>query len=271
MAKAKSAPAFSEAEMCDAFIADVRKAGGWTVYPEACGYDILLSRDCDGLQIAIEAKLMLGPQVVCQILPGRDPAYRTLIGPNHRAVLVPWSKCGLYLPEICHHLGITVIRMAMGGEADPVHQSARIRFSPELPHPNLAFHNARSWTEWGPVERIKLPDYVPDGRAGEPAPSTLTPWKIRAIKLAILLEDRPVSRADLKHLELSPTLWLDPHRGWLKITPEGYVWRDGYKRDYAQEHPRNYEEIKADREKWAPKALPTGGVIYPHLTQDVLL
>lgn len=267
MASPKPAPAYSEADLCAAFLADVAKVGGWTAYPEI-GPDIVLVRDADGLQIGIEAKLQLGPQVVCQILPDRRGWIDSETGPNHRAVLVPWSKCGVYLPDICAALGITVIRMEMTRELDPWRGTNAVRFSPSLPQIG---YPEREWTEWGPVRRIKLPDYVPDVEAGHPSPAPLTSWKIKAIKLAILLETRAVTRADMKHLELDPKLWCDPQRGWLTLTPHGYVWPEGRKRDFEREHPRNYAEIKADRVKWEPPSLAGGGVLYPHLTQGTLI
>ncbi len=67
----------------------------------------------------------------------------------------------------------------------------------------------------------------------------------------IVLEERPVTRADFKHLGLSPSRWTDPFTGWLKPTDAGYVRGPGIP-DFAAHHPLNYAQIKADRAKWMP-------------------
>ena len=106
-----------------------------------------------------------------------------------------------------------------------------------------------------PQTRCVLPDYVPDVVAGASAPVALTAWKVNAIKLAILLETRPVTRSDFQALGLSPSRWTDPWTGWLQKTPRGYV-RGERMPDFQKQHPRNWEEIKADGAKWMPKHHP---------------
>jgi len=78
---------------------------------------------------------------------------------------------------------------------------------------------------------------------------------VRAIKLAIIVEERPATRADFKALKLHPQRWLDP---WAKCpvpTEEGCVAGRGMPK-LRQEHPTNYEQIKADKEKWMPAPAP---------------
>src|SRR3546814_9584478 len=76
------------------------------------------------------------------------------------------------------------------------------------------------WHPWCPEERCVLPEYVPDVVAGIPSPIILSPWKIQAIKLAIILERRGwVTRADMRPLKLSPTIWTG-HSGYLARTEE---------------------------------------------------
>jgi hypothetical protein len=102
-----------------------------------------------------------------------------------------------------------------------------------------------------PEKRCAVPDYVPDVIAGAPAPVALTAWKVKAIRLAVLLEERAVTRSDFKHLQLSPTVWTGPN-GYLTRTPLGYVAGDRMP-DLRRQHPRNYEEIRADKARWAPR------------------
>lgn len=105
------------------------------------------------------------------------------------------------------------------------------------------------WHDWMPMHRCDLPDYVPDVRAGCSAPVALTEWKIKAIKLAIILSERPVTRADFAALKISPSRWTDPWTGYLIKGDGGYV--PGPRMpDFRAIHPVNYAQIEADRSKW---------------------
>lgn len=233
-----------EADLCTAFIAEATRDGQWVAYPETAGFDIVLARKDNALQIGIEAKLALNAHVLNQALP----RYRWDIGytgPDYRAVLVPGGKTQLGLYSIAAHLGITVLTFNAGYPNSP-----RVAVAPALP--NAAWEHEH-WHEWCPMKRLALPDYVPDVGAGHPAPVALTEWKIKAIRLAIILEERPVTRADFKALSLDPSRWTDKWTGWLEATPQGYVPRPGHIPDFKAQHPVNYEQIKADRAKWTPK------------------
>lgn len=249
------APLFtSEAALCAAFLAEATKDGAWRAYPETAGFDILMVRAVDGAQIGIEAKLVLNAKVVAQALPDGLHYNAAAIGPDFRAVLVPDGKVrGEGLGRICAALGITVITFRgtppRGVYFDP--------FAPGLPRVGSVaddYYN-HSWHEWAPQTRCELPDYVPDVAAGASAPIALTDWKVRAIKLAVLLEERPVTRSDFKALGLSPSRWTDPFTGWLEKTASGYLRGAGMPNFQAQ-HPRNYAEIKADKAIWAPASAP---------------
>lgn len=246
------APAFtSEADLCSAFIADVQKAKGWKIYPETGGFDILMVRDSDGAQLGIEAKLSLNVKVMEQALEGLrwDAGY---CGPDYRAALVPAEKCQSGLANIANYLGITVITYDRERGRHLRHGSGLpCSIRPDLPE-QQSWGAERDWFEWCPVERLRLPEYVPDVAAGRSAPMALTDWKIKAIKLAIILEERPVTRNDFKDLKISPTRWTDKWTGWLDATPNGYVANKSMP-DFRAQHPVNYEQVKVDREKWMPK------------------
>ena len=233
----------SEAALCATFLAAVVKRRGWTAYPETAGFDILLVRD-DGAQIGIQAKLRLNAKVVCQIMP--DGYSYGVTGPDYRAVLVPRDKAG-ELGEVCSALGITVIRQDMRREGWDAG-----RFYPALPLVGNDWNDERAWHQWMPLNRSKLPDYVQDVAAGTPCPITLTAWKIKAIKLAIIMEERPITRADFKALMLDPKRWLDLWSGWLARHEEGGFVPGKGMPDFKREHPINYEQIRADRAKWMP-------------------
>lgn len=229
-----------ESDLCAAFIAALDK--DWTAYPETCGFDILLVRAADGFQIGVQAKLRLTVQVVLQALEGNGDWRWASNGPDCRAVLVPGGACVAGVAELSQRLALTVIRYSMG-----------YGFRPDLPRPRERWGGDLSeWHELCPAQRLRLPAYVPDTAAGAPAPVQLTEWKIKALRIAVLLERRGyVTRADFKALMIDPRRWIDS--GWLVAGPHGLA--RGTMPDFKAQHPRNYEEIAADFDKWAPKHL----------------
>lgn len=243
MKKPKVPQFATEADLCTAFIAAVEARRKWRCYPETCGFDILLVNVNDGRQIGVEAKLRLNNKVVAQALPDYFYGY-AMEGPHYRAVLVPWSDVENDLQPICDALGVTVIRYA--GETPYRRQRW---FEPQLPDDDSIWQG--QWHEWAPVRSCRLPEHVPDVRAGASAPIQLTDWKIKAIKMSVLLEERPVTRADFKALALDPRRWTDH---WLTSTPSGYVRSENFP-DFLGQHPEVSAKIRAERSRWAPKGL----------------
>lgn len=234
----KRAKAFErEADLCAAFVSVL--PSGWTAYPETCGFDIVLSHRKHGLQVGVEAKLSLNADVIFQA--AEDHWATHVAGPNFRAVLVP-DAATTPMARFATRLGLTVIRMGRSG-APP--------FWPSLPTPDDVYRLS-DWFELLPSKPLQLPAYVPDVAAGVPAPVRLTEWKIRACKLSILLERRgSVTRADFKALGLDHRRFIEPPWSALIPTPDGFVKGPRFP-DFAAAHPRNYGEIAADFDKWAP-------------------
>lgn len=231
-----------------------RRPGGpastWTVYHETGGYDLVLVEDQTGVQVAIEAKLALNLKVINQVLPNRYDRD----GADYRAVLIPSGGYQPGLGGICAQIGINVLtvynsRMSYGGDAAPEWNVAD-----QLPNERSEYDFAmKDWHPWLPARRIELPDYVPDVMGGKASPVALTDWKIRAIKLLIILDRRGhVTRKDMKALNISATRWTAASYGYL--VPDralgGYVASDNTP-DLRAQHPRNYAEIEADYAKWA--------------------
>lgn len=253
----------SEADLVAAFCAEVerrnqlpadrRHAPVWTIYHETAGWDLLLVDDM-GVQVGIEAKLSLNAKVLVQALPH----HHDNDGPDYRAVLVPDKGLQQHLTLIAEHLGLTVIRCSSyeSGWPEP---SLHHQFGPSLPVEHgtgerLNRLNQSHWHSWLPPKRCKLPDYVPDVRGGKAAPIMLTDWKVRAIKLMILLERRGVvTRKDMKHLGLDATRWTANGHGFLAPGPGGYVQCERSP-DLRAQHPENYPAIEADFDSWAPSA-----------------
>jgi len=224
---------------------------GWIVYPETAGWDLLLAHNEHGIQIGIEAKLSLNAKVLEQALPPHRWAAE--IGPDYRAVLVPGDSCQHHMASLAAHLGVTVITIDALHDEYERRRGRLWRCTAELPT-EIREYSDRNWFSWLPTTRETLPEYVPDVCGGDSAPVALTPWKVKAIKLLILLERRgAVTRRDMKALELSPSRWTAPYHGFLAPTPDGYV---RYERtpDLKAQHPRNWVEIEADFDQWNPDA-----------------
>lgn len=247
-----------ESDLCAAFIEAAKRgrACPWTFYAETEGWDILAVR-ADGAQLGIEAKLALNVQVVCQALPARWSAGE--LGPDFRGVLVPNGGTQNGLGSICAALGVGVITVSEN-RYERKRDLAPYEFSPGLPgdHDDINYYS--NWHEWAPARRHKLPEYIPDVIAGASGPVQLTSWKIRAIKIEIMLERRPVTRRDFKAVDIDPTRWTSPLYRWLRPTTEGYVKGESFP-DFSAQHPVNYEQIKADFEKWDWSASTVGALV----------
>jgi hypothetical protein len=246
MAKKPEAYA-TEAAMCAQFISEIPKE--WTAYAETAGWDILLSRNADGFQIGIEAKLRLNGHVLTQALEGWYPWVSAEAGPDCRAVLVPEGRTG-DLAIVAAYVGLTVITIHPRSE----HQWGP-SFSPWLPVEGDDYRTSH-WHELCPTERHQLPEYVPDVAAGASAPIQLTKWKIAAIRIAVTLEKRGfVTRDDFKHHKIDHRRWLPSGNGWLALGENGFV-AGPYLPDFKGQHPAVYAQIAAEAEKWMPNVLP---------------
>lgn len=231
----------SEAAMCAAFVAEADKRK-WQAYPETGGFDLVMVHKRTGLQVGIEAKQSLNAEVAMQAVnhmrTGSDQ------GPDFHAVLVPQGGQAA-MTGVLDLVGITTIR------ADGPN-----RFWPNLPgehelqQDRQYFWESSTWHQLCPSRQIKLPDYIPDSKAGSPSPVTLTDWKVRAIKLAVLADRRGfITLADFEALKLSRSRWVQ--NGWITPIRRG-VWRAGRMPDFKAQHPVNFEQIATDFDKWAP-------------------
>lgn len=263
MAKPKTFRFESEAAMCAAYIGDAARQG-WIAYPETGGFDIVLVSKKYGLQVGIEAKQRLNAEVVYQAVKHmRSSPAR---GPDFHAILVPEGGDGA-LEVMLGLVGVTVIRAF--GEPDKHGMTGRsagggryrtTAFNPALPadyevkSADGYFWDSRHWFQQCPGQPVQLPDYVPDVAAGAPAPVTLTDWKVRAIKIAILLERRGVVTADdFKALKISMSRWMQ--NGWIKPVRRG-VWEAGGMPNFRAQHPVNFDQIAADFGKWSVELPP---------------
>lgn len=261
---AKKPPIFrfeSESAMCAAFIKDADRQG-YDAYPETCGYDIVLVHRENRWQVAIEAKQQFNAHVVCQAADRVMSRYHH-DGPDFIAVLTPEGG-DPYVADLARRLGIVMIRARGVPDKRGMVKSGEFAwskaFTPDLPDDYLSADRSISWAEreWPQhvfAEPLKLPDYVPDVAAGKAAPVALTEWKIRAIRICILLERRGyVTAADFKTLEISPSRWVQG--GWVRRDGKRLI--AGALPDFKKQHPKNFDEIAGDFAVWGKKLPETG-------------
>lgn len=228
----------SEAELVREFLRRLeRERTDWRVYPETADWDLLLVGP-DGTQVGLEAKLTLNAKVVDQALAGVHSRWSRFDGPDYRGVIVPQVGRQLHLERICGVIGIGIISLA--NEENGVRRGL-----------NLPTVFGRVWPCWGPADRCPVPDYVPDVTAGVAAPVKLTDWKVRAIKLSIVLDRKGwVDRSMMRALGISPSRWCDPYQGFLRQDQRGQYVRCDATPDFRKQHPVNYAQIEADVAQW---------------------
>ena len=124
-------------------------------------------------------------------------------------------------------------------------------FSPACPTKKSTY-GAEDWPNWCPAERCAIPDYVPDVSGGKASPVQLSPWKIKAIKLLVLLDrNGAVTRQDMKAIQISASRWTDHWHGFLSPGPDGGYIRNGRTPDLRTQHPKNWAEIESDFDRWS--------------------
>lgn len=225
------------AAFCDQFERRISlRKQPWIIYPETGGFDLLLVHKENGTQIGLEAKLSLNAKVLSQAIPSYD---MDGTGPDYRGVLVPVDKIQAHMSVLAERLGVGVVSVVsmIGG-----YRGLR------LPDEDCDYREPE-WFPWLPMRRCSLPAYIPDVVGGKPSPICLTLWKVKAIKLMILLDKKgAVTRRDMKFLGISPTAWTQ-RAGYLSPGEGAYVRHDKTP-DFKKQHPINYAEIEADYERW---------------------
>ena len=248
-AKTVPKPFATEAAMCAAFIAALPK--GWTAFNETCGWDTLLVRGVDGFQIGVQAKLRFNPEVLAQALDKDSWYHRAHVGPDCRAILAPATNPAL--ASIARRLLITPIIISAPTE----HVRHRGVFYPDLPKVDGrgASSTDQDWADLCPDERHTLPEYVPDVVAGAPSPVQLSTWKVKALKISVILETRGyVTRQDFKALSIDAGRWCN---FWLVPGERQTEWVPGtHLPDFKKQHPIVYAQILAERAKWMPLTPP---------------
>lgn len=243
----------TEAALCDCFIDSLRKVGGWTVYPETAGFDILAKYET-GHQLGVEAKLALNAKVADQILPDDYMGYGAegVAGPDFRAVIVPCiTEANAGIAKMLRILGVLVwtpdrdygrhegwsFERALNKHC--TFKADRRQYD-SADGPLLDWDMA--WHDWNPPARCDLPEIVPQVRAGVPSPLRLTPWKIGALKVLAQLElDGFVTAKSVRDCGVDARRFCASD-GWLEPLGDGR-WARGKLPSFDQQHPEAYAEV----------------------------
>lgn len=244
-----------ETDLCAAFLTCVPK--GWTPYPETAGWDIVIVHNETGVQVGVEAKLVLNTKVLVQATEDMHSRWRCDTGPDFRAVLVGRhvTECA----QIAGFMGIKVLQvgprpswMPKTGANWCVNGKRRDDWLPDIreisPH---GWAGECDWIDHAPARRLQLPDYVPRVIAGDSAPRKLSPWTVQAIRLCVLIgRIGTVTPAHFRALRLSPSRWTDGV--WLAKAQRGH-WKPGPRFPgprFQAEHPEVWAEVEADWPRW---------------------
>lgn len=206
-----------EVEVCQQF-AEYAREDGWTVYPECGAWDLVLvwERDDEALgdigprsvrygdQVAVEAKTRANFKAICQCADrGPTPCSSTTYAratPNWIAVLAPSIPNGF--GTVAGLIGYETIDLEAveGRAADEWRRGPSWR--PNSKH------------RMDPEKRLWTPPIVPDVAGGQPSPSALTPWRIAALRMCVVLRHRGwVSKHDFDDAGFGRGLWRD--RRWI--------------------------------------------------------
>lgn len=234
----------TESEICARF-AEVAREDGWTVYPERAKWDLVLVwehddplihdghvswsakrairggrktwedlqksdlRDRDfvqpGDQFAIEAKKRADAAALCQCLNRLKRRGMTPSGPDFTGIVA--QTISNPVQELCrrwHDIDTF--------EIDKLERSDFDRWLREPPLIEPGRTNRRDYDK-----RLWLPPVVPENVvAGEPSPSALTPWRIAALRLCVVLRCRGyVTKQDFdRHDAGRPNTWKT--RRWIR-------------------------------------------------------
>jgi len=257
----------NEAELC-ALFAEAARQDGWTVYPEVNDWDLVLvwnnpdGRPKAALQrygrsdlgfavrqgdiIAIEAKSRATTAALMQAHKRQMPpatTARTRKGPDFKAVLVPKAPKGF--KYVAGEMELGVFTSHNYEEQKP--GGRRWKWTDPWRVPIEPAFQLRLTERW--AGKMWLPPVVPENDAGVPSPTSLTPWRVKALKICALLRTRGgVTSADFNEIGISITRWRNNGRySWLVDSGE----RDGNRYIYVlpDELPDDFPDIGWEAER----------------------
>lgn len=189
----------SESEICTLF-AEKAHRGGWKVYPEVSSWDLLLVweghdkksflyRDLrEGDQLGIEAKTRANFKGLAQCIKRHPDRCRT--GPDFIGILAP--KITEDFSFVAANLGFST-------------------FSNEHYEGSARKHIfVTDSKRLNPSQKLWVPPVVPDIVPGQPSPSPLTKWRVKALKMCAILRKRGyLTTKDFDRIGISKETWRD--------------------------------------------------------------
>lgn len=168
----------SEEALCQEFMQS------FDCYPEIDHWDLV--RILPDGQEGIQAKTSGNIKVLHQALIG--------LGPKFRSILIP--RASIEFIEICNFLGLGLYAKERQRKV-----WGRLKWIP-----------TDNWTILKPIAKpihidLWIPPIKTDKPAGVASPKRLTEWRVKALKMCILLEQRDVTSSDFKDLGLSMSIW----------------------------------------------------------------
>lgn len=250
MRKTKPEPISKESELCDVFIREFNNVEGWTCYPEAAGFDVLVVHD-DGRQIGVEAKLTLNAKVADQILPNYGDDFYGRPGPDHRVVIVARiTEASAGIAKMLHRLGVKVLTPWDAWESTGYVRRFNLEDSLLTLEDGSVFYGRELLYDWSPSNRCQVPAVVCDLPAGVPSPIRLTPWKEAAIKVVALMRSQGfITVKQIAEHGMGPSKWTqsaDSKPAWLaKGLARGQWIETEHMPAFDKQHPHLYEiEVK---------------------------
>jgi len=208
----KLAPITKESELCEVFMQEFNKVEGWTCYPEAGGFDVLVVHQ-DGRQIGVQAKLSLNAKVAEQILPNCGDELYGLPGPDHRLVIVgKITDASAGIVKMLLRLGVKTLcpRETWNSSMGYVY-TFDLKDSLLIDESGFTLSGRTRLFDWSPAERCHVPAIVTNLPAGVPAPVRLTPWKESAIKVIALMRSQGfITVQQIAQHGIVSTTWTQP-------------------------------------------------------------
>lgn len=248
-----------EADLCDLFISEFSRLDGWTCYPEAGGFDVLVVHD-DGRQIGVEAKLSLNAKVAEQILPHSKDDFFGKPGPDHRMVIVSRiTDASAGIARMLEMLGVKVLvpRLSTMRQGDP--------YTFDILHHLLeaqrrtASYGAQYLFDWNPAQRCHVPSVLQDLPAGVPAPVMITPWKEAALRVVALMRHQGfITSKQIAAHGIGASVWIQSQGSepaWLaKGAMRGRWIETKHMPPFDKQHPQLYELAVREIEEEVNKA-----------------
>lgn len=251
ISRAKPPTISKESTLCEVFIKEFNQIKGWTCYPEAAGFDVLVVND-DGRQIGVQAKLSLNAKVAEQILPNQGDDFWESPGPDHRLVIVSKiTDASAGIAKMLRRLGVKVLCPYESWTAEGyVHTFG---LDHRLFYAEGSAGSDERMFDWSPSVRCRVPAIVASLPAGVPAPVRLTPWKESALKAVVLMRKQGfITAKQIASFGIGVTAWTQPSgskRPWLaKSQIRGQWVETEHMPAFDKQHPDMYAKVLTEYE-----------------------